>query len=182
MNIETTKKAAQTAVAVGVAVVFCAGLGLAQDVKYNYMPGTNFASYHTYKWVDCGGKHPDQIMNQEITQDVNQQMSLKGFSQVTNGNADLFVCYQIALDQQRQWNAYGMGGFGWGGGMATATSSTITNGTLVLDMYAAAAKQQIWQGTAEKTVDPSGNAQKNMRNLSNGIKKLMKNFPPPVKN
>jgi hypothetical protein len=29
----------------------------AQDVRYNFMPGTDFAKYHTYKWVP-GSAHP----------------------------------------------------------------------------------------------------------------------------
>jgi hypothetical protein len=144
------------------------------------MPGTNFAKYHTYKWVDCGGQHPDQITNQEIVQDIDAQMAHKGFSKTTSDTADMFVCYQVAIDQQRQWNAFGTGGLRFGG-MGSATSSTISNGTMVLDIYDAQAKQQIWQGTATKTLNPSGNEQKNLKNLANGIAKLMKNFPPMVK-
>ncbi len=159
------------------ALLCCCGMGLAQDVRYNSMPGTNFAKYHTYKWVDCGGKHPSQITDQEIIMDIDGQLSQKGFTKSATDPVDMYVCYQIALDQERQWNAYGMGGFRFGG-MGTATSSTITNGTMILDFYDAAAKQQIWQGTATKTIDPGGNEQKNLRNLEKGITKLMKNFPP----
>jgi hypothetical protein len=180
MSIERTLKAVETAAGLYVLLFYCCGFGLAQDVKYNSMPGTDFAKYHTYKWVDCGGKHPGQITNQEIIQDIDGQLSQKGFTKGANDPVDMYVCYQVAIDQERQWNAYGMGGFRFGG-MGSATSSTISNGSLVLDFYDAAAKQQIWQGTATKTLDPGSNEQKNLKNLSNGIAKLMKNFPPPVK-
>jgi hypothetical protein len=180
MSIETTKKAVQTGAGWGVALLCCLGIGLAQSVTYNAMPGTNFAKYHTYKWVSCGGQHPDQITNQEIMQDVDGQLAQKGFTKSATDPVDMYVCYQIAIDQQRQWNAYGGGGFRFGG-FGTATSSTISNGTMVLDFKDAAAKQQIWQGTATKTIDPSSNQQKNLKNLENGITKLMKNFPPIVK-
>jgi hypothetical protein len=180
MNIDRTKNAAKTAVGLCVILLCCGGLGLAQSVTYNAMPGTNFANYHTYKWVDCGGNHPDQITNQEIIQDIDAQLSQKGFTKSSTDPVDMYVCYQIAIQQQRQWNAFGMGGFRFGG-MGSATSSTIDNGSLVVDVYAAAAKQQIWQGTATKTLDPGSNQQKNLKNLNNGIAKLLKNFPPPVK-
>jgi hypothetical protein len=180
MNIERSKTTVPGVWGLCLGLLCCCGLGLAQDVRYNAMPGTNFAKYHTYKWVDCGGDHPDQITSQEIVMDIDAQLAQKGFSKVTDGTADMFVCYQIAINQQRQWNAFGMGGFRFGG-MGTATSSTIDNGTLVVDMYDAAAKQQIWQGTASKTLNPGSNEQKNLKNLDNGIAKLMKNFPPPVK-
>jgi hypothetical protein len=171
-----------------IAVVMCAALILsctlaqAQSVNYQAMPGTNFASFHTYQWANIpGGMHPDQITDQEIRQAVDSQLATKGFTKTTNGNPDLYVCYQIAVDQERQWNAMG-GGFRFGGmGMGTATSSTISNGTLVLDFYVAATKTQVWQGRATKTLNPSSNQQKNIKNLNNGIAKLMKNFPPPNK-
>lgn len=172
----------RTVVVLCAAVFLSCTLAQAQDVTYNAMPGTNFASFHTYKWVNIpGGMHPDQITDQEIRQAVDSQLASKGFTKTTNDNSDLYVCYQIAVDQERQWNAMG-GGFRFGGmGMGSATSSTISNGTLVLDFYAVSSKQQVWQGKATKTLNPSSNQQKNLKNLQNGIKKLLKNFPPPVK-
>lgn len=111
-------------------------MGLAQDVRSNYMPGTNFSKYHTYKWVSIeGGTHPNQIMDAEIKQAVDAQLASKGTSETDGDKADLFVGYQIAVDQEKQWSAYGMGGVVRFGGMGTATSSTISVGTLVLDMY-----------------------------------------------
>jgi len=177
MNIHRPTNASQIGLGLCVALFYSCAPGLAQDVKYNSMPGTNFAKYHTYTWVNCGGKHPSQITDQEIMQDIDTQMTQRGFTKVTKGPADISACYQIAIDQERQWNAFAMGGFRFGG-MGSATSTTISNGTLVLDFYDTAAKQQIWQGTATKTLDPSSNEQKNLKNLANGIAKLMKNFPP----
>ena len=179
MSIEIGKKALASAKWLVMILVCCCAIGLAQDVRYNAMPGTNFGKYHTYKWVSCGGQHPDQITNQEIMRDIDAQLAQKGFTKSASDPVDMYVCYQIAVDQERQWNAFGMGGFRFGG-MGSATSSIISNGTMILDMYDAAAKQQIWQGTATKTLDPGSNQQKNLKNLNNGITKLMKNFPPPV--
>jgi hypothetical protein len=72
------------------------------------------------------------------------------------------------------------GGFRFGG-MGEATSSTITNGTLVVDIYQVATKQLVWTGRATKTLSPSKNQEKNLNNLNKGIAKLMKNYPPPMK-
>ena len=39
-----------------------------QDVKSNYMSGTNFAKYHAYKWISIeGGAPPNQIVDAEIS-------------------------------------------------------------------------------------------------------------------
>ena len=153
---------------------------LAQDVTTNSMPGTNFSQFHTYKWVAIqGATYPNQILDQEIKDAINTQLSQKGLTMTTGEKADLYVGYQTAVDQQKQWNAYGMGG-GWrfGGGMGTATSSTIDIGTIVVDMYDPSTKQLVWTGRATKTLNPSKNQQKNVENLNKAMQKLLKSYPP----
>ena len=155
----------------------------AQDVKYNFMPGTNFSHYKTYKWVEVPNqKTPDQILDAQIKQAIDSQLSTKGLTKVTNGDADLYVTYQVAIDQQREWNAYGGGlGFRVGMGSATATSSTINIGTLILDLYDSAAKQQVWTGSATKQLNPSKDPAKNQAKLQKAMAKLLKNYPPASK-
>lgn len=154
----------------------------AQDVKYNFMPGTDFSKYHTYKWVTIeGGGHPNQIVDAEIKQSVDSQLASKGLTKTDSDKADLYVGYQIAVDKEKQWSGYGMGGGIRWGGMATATSSTISVGSLVLDLYDPATKQLVWSGNATKTIDPSSNQEKNQKNLDKAMQKLLKNYPPKQK-
>ena|SRR5215469_14380078 len=170
-------------IAVVLAIALLAGrVSAAQDVKYNFMPGTDFSKFHTYKWVTIeGGAHPNQIVDAQIKQAVDSQLAAKGLTKTDSDKADLYIGYQIALDQEKQWNAFGTGGMRWGGGMGTATSSTITNGSLVLDMYDPSTKQLVWTGNATKTLDPSGNQEKNQKNLDKAMQKLLKNYPPKQK-
>jgi hypothetical protein len=171
-----------TALTLAGVLVLGAGIVLAQDVKTNYVPGTDFSKYKTYKWVAIeGAQPPDQIVDGQIKMAVDTALAGKGLTKATGDTADLFVGYQIAVDQERQWNAYGGGGLRWGGGMGTATSSTIKIGTLVLDMYDSAAKSLVWKGTATKTLNPSDNAEKNQERLNKAMAKLLKDFPPKAK-
>jgi Domain of unknown function (DUF4136) len=168
-------------IAIAVSLTLLAvGALAAQDVKTNSMPGVDFSKFHTYKWVPIGsGAHPNQIVDQEIKQSVDSQLASKGLSKTDDDKADLYIGYQIAVDQQKQWNAYGTGGgLRWGGGMGTATQSTINVGELVLDMYDPTTKQLVWTGTATKTLDPSSNQQKNQEHLNKAMAKLLKNYPP----
>lgn len=177
MSQETRKRLVRAGIGfvLGLAAYYAA---TAQDVKTNFMPGTDFSKFHTYKWVQVpGAKYPNQIVDQEIKQAVDSQLAAKGLTKTDSDNADLYVGYQTAMQQQTEWNAYGMGR-GWGGGMGTATSSTIDVGTLALDMYDPAAKKLVWQGRASKTLDPSSNPQKNQKNLDKAMAKLLKDFPP----
>jgi hypothetical protein len=176
------KRILQLAAVVGV-VVFLCGSTRAQNVTYNFAPGINFSKYHTYKWVTIpGSHHPDQIVDQQIKQSIEQQLAAKGFVKSDSGTADMDVAYQTSVTQQRQWNAYGSGG-GWrmGGGMARATSSTIQTGTLAVDFYDPAQKQLIWRGSATKTLNPPKDPVKRQKKLDKAVAKLLKNFPPPAK-
>ena len=155
----------------------------AQDVNYNAMPGTDFTKFKTYKWVTVeGATHPDQIVEQQIKQAIDSTLAGKGLTRTEADAADLYVSYQVAVNQEREWNTYG-GGMGWrmGGGMATATSSTINIGTLGVDFYDSAAKQLVWRGSATKTLDTKASPEKRQNNINKAAAKLLKNFPPPVK-
>ena len=61
--------------------------------------------------------------------------------------------------------------------MASATSSTIAIGSLVLDMYDPSTKQLVWTGRVTKTLDPSANQEKKQKNLDKAMQKLLKNYP-----
>ena len=163
-------------------LVLLAGRGIvAQQVHYNFMPGTDFSKYHTYMWVDIPSNvHPNQIVSQEIKQAVNSVLASKGLTLATGNTADVYVGYQCSIDQERQWSAWGSGGRLMGG-MGSATSSTISNGTLAVDFYDPASKQLIWRGSAAQTLNPSGNQEKDMQKLNKAVAKLLQNYPPKQK-
>jgi hypothetical protein len=167
----------------------------AQDVGFNYMPGTDFSKFKTYRFVQIeGASHPDDITNAQITQAIDAQLAAKGLTKTDAETADVYVGYRVALDQEKQLNAWttggGYGGWGWGGayrgygyggGMTTATTSTITVGTLSVDMYDPAAKKLVWRGTASKTVDAKAKPEKRTKNLNKAMAKMFKNYPPKEK-
>jgi len=78
-----------------------------------------------------------------------------------------------------RWGGWG----GYGGGMSTTTttSSTINIGTINLDIYDVASKQQIWRGEASKTLGSGKDPNKVKRNLDKAMAKMLKNYPPPLK-
>jgi hypothetical protein len=158
-----------------------AGTLCAQDVRYNFMPNTDFSKYRTYKWVTMGGAYPNQIMDAEIKQSVDKQLASKGMTKTDSDQADVYIGYQTAVDREVQWDAWGTGDRRFGGGMATWTSSTISIGTLVLDMFDPEMKRLVWTGQATKTIDPSSIPEKNTKNLDKAIGKLLKNYPPKQK-
>lgn len=181
--------------AVAAVLVFGCVSATAQDIKFNFMPGTDFSKYRTYKWVRVPkAEYPNQILDTQIMQAIDAQLSLKGLAKTDGEAPDLYVAYQAAVNQEKQWNSYStdMGGFGYGrwggwggygGGMSTTTttSETIHIGTLNVDMYDVATKNQIWRGAATKTLGSGKDPAKVQRNINKAMEKLFKKYPPPVK-
>jgi hypothetical protein len=161
------------------ALVCFSGLAPAQEVRYNFDPGTNFSNFHTYKWVEIkGAAYPNQLVDSQIKAAVDSQLALKGLTP-SEQNADVNVAYQISIDKEKQLNSFG--GFrGWGG-MQTMTTSTIDNGTLAIDFYNPNAKMLVWRGQGTKTLDPSSNPEKNQERLQKSVAKILKNYPPKQK-
>ena len=75
-------------------MLFASSSTLAQDVKYNFMPGTNFSKYHSYKWVNIPENvHPSQIVDQEIRQAIDAQLSAKGFTKTDDDRKAMELVY-----------------------------------------------------------------------------------------
>ena len=178
------------------ALVFACSIMHAQDVRTNYMPGTDFSKYHTYAWADevqgvpsVGGR-PDQILDAQVKQAIDAQMAAKGFSKSADGEkTDLVIGYQLAVDKEKQINGFGdnMSGWGWGGlgpwggggfGTFSASTSSMYIGTFVVGMYDPALKKLVWIGAAQHAIEPSKSQDKNQQKLNKGAQKLLKDFPP----
>lgn len=73
----------------------------------------------------------------------------------------------------------GWGGWGgWGSGTVQGQTSTISVGTLMVDLYDPGKKQLIWRGDTSKTIDLKKDPDKNYNNLQKAMAKIFKNYPP----
>src|SRR5215510_14488494 len=193
MRVKSMSKVWQLALA-GCLLFVCCEWAAAQDIKYNFLPGTDFSKYKTYKWVKAPKvQYPDDILDKQIMQAIDSQLGLKGLTK-TEDNPDLYVIDQVAVKQEKQWNSFSTGDAGWGygrwggwggygGGMSTTTttSETIHIGTLDVDIYDVVAKNQIWKGAASKTLGSGKDPAKVNKNLNKAMEKLFKKYPPPAK-
>jgi hypothetical protein len=166
-----------------------------QDIRYDFDKDKDFSKYKTYKWVPIkGADQPDELTAKAITSAVDAQLAQKGLSKSDSDSADLYIGYQIALGQEKEFTSYNTGwgyGPGWGagwygyGGMTSNTTygstSTVYVGTVDLSMYDAAQKQLVWRGSASKTLDPKAKPEKKEKNINKAVAKLLKKYPPEVK-
>jgi hypothetical protein len=175
-------------------VLLAGGSAVAQDVAYNFDKTTDFSKFKTYVWGKTKGlEEIDPISAKTLEAAIDAQLATKGLTKSTNGQADMLVTYQFAIGQERQVTSYDSGwgyGPGWGGrygyggyggGMTTATTSTINIGQLVLDLYDVSSKSLAWRGTASKTLNPQAKPEKREKNINKAVEKLLKKYPPEKK-
>ncbi len=171
------------------------GLARAQDVRYNFDKTADFAKFKTYKWVDIkDAQKVDDITDKQIKDAIDSVLATKGLEKTTSDDADLYIGYQTAIGQEKQYTSFNSGwgyGPGWGGGwyggggmnssMTTGTTSTIYTGQLALDMYDRNGHDLVWRGVASKTIDTKAKPEKRQKNLGKAATKMLKNYPPPKK-
>jgi len=181
------------------AAIAVAALGLAtalaQDVRYNFDKDTDFSRFKTYKWVVLKDATPmNDIMDKNIKEAIDAQLAAKGLTKIDDDKADLYIGYQGAVGQEKQFTSYnsswGYGGGWYGGGwygggpsssMTTGQTSTIYVGQIAVDMYDSANKDLVWRGVASKTIDTKAKPEKQQKNLTKAMTKLFKNYPPKPK-
>jgi len=141
----------------------------AQTVRTSYTPGVDFSKFHTYKWVEIKGQHPDPILDSQIKQSIDSQLAAKGLTKADA--ADLSVDYQIAVSKVEKWEKQE----DWNPGPGNAA---INVGTLVIDMYDTAGKLLVWTGRAHKVIDKESSPEDRQKNLDKAAKRLLEDFPP----
>ena len=133
--------------------------GFAQDVRYNFAAGEDFAKFKTYKWVKItGAQEVNQLAEQQLKAVVDAELAAKGLQKTEADTADLLIGYQAAIGQEKQYTSfnsdwgYGAGwGRGWYGGgmgssMTTGETSTITSARSAL--ICTPRKRRSWFGVA----------------------------------
>lgn len=178
----------------GIALFLLAtGICWTQDVRYNFDKDADFAKFKTYKWVDLkDATKVDDILDKNIKAAIDAELAAKGLSKTEADKADMYIGYQAAVGQEKQFTSYstdwGYGGGwyrgGWYGpssGMTTGQTSTIYTGQLALDMYDSVNKALVWRGVVSKTLDPKAKPEKQQKNLAKSVAKLLKKYPPEKK-
>jgi hypothetical protein len=155
--------------------------GEAARVKSDYDSDADFSEYKTYFWKGrVKGETPDEapdnpLADKRIRKAVENELQEKGYVPAEAGDADLIVYYHVAVKENtklyvsdygrpRRWGRYG-----------EVDVVQYTEGTLILDIVDAAAKQLVWRGWA---VDTLGNPEKMEKKINKAVSKLMKKFPP----
>jgi len=158
-------------------ICFAAFAASAQDVYVTSSPSANFSSYHTYAWGQQ--QNPNQInspfLAQEAKTQIDNQLQSKGLKLVQETeNPDLVVVASGGMKTQTSYNMYGTRMLG--GGMGSISQQQNVIGTLIVDIYDVKAKELVWRGMGQGTLNEK-NSQKNMQLVDKGVAKMLKKYP-----
>lgn len=182
-----------------VCALILAGCGGGVKVNTDWDSGASFSDLQTYSWLpdaqsDGSGQAVNQLTDQRIRSAIDADMQAKGFRKVTSG-ADFMVGYQVTSKDNVSYDtvgtAWGGGGYRYGGrgpgrrggvGVATGTSTTRethqTVGTLVIAVFDADSKDNIWHGSGEGAVKDGGTPEERGQRVSDAVSKILEEFPP----
>lgn len=163
-------------------------------IKHDYDKDANFAAYKTFGWLEVptnavgsvkAAMERNSLLDKRIKESVNRDLTGKGYTADDN-NPDFLLLYHTGAEDKinvTDWG-YGYGPYGYGGGWYGGSHVDVyqyKQGTLILDVIDAKAKQLVWRGYATAALDPNAPMEKRERRLNDVIVKILAKFPPTTK-
>ncbi|HEX7094078.1 MAG TPA: DUF4136 domain-containing protein [Nitrospiraceae bacterium] len=165
------------------------------DVKTDFDPSADFASFHTFALagltdITKTGLLDNSLTRKRIETAVSRELTKKGLREVKmDERPDLLVHYWLGTKDKQQvqgtsgpayyGGGYYGGGYGWGAGYSTVTTYEYTEGTLVVDLVEPIKKELQWRATMVAILEDT--AQENVELGNQAITKAFENYPPKKK-
>jgi hypothetical protein len=170
------------AIVVALVVSGCAG---GPSIRTDFDPTANFSSYRTYELAGQGTSHVlNPLLSERVRVAIERNLDARSFTRSTT--PDFAVSFTLgARDrvQMTEMGAYqpyypGYGRayrYGWARPYSTTEIRTITEGSLVIDIYDAHTKKPVWQGRATQTISPG---QVDEKDIDRAVAAALAKFPP----
>jgi uncharacterized protein YceK len=166
-------------------LVGCASLRVTTD----HAEGTEFSRFRTFQYRDSDNSvaASSPLAHRRIVNAIKQGMTASGLAEV-EADPDVFVTYYGSTDQQTHFHTTYSGVDTWSGssrsrhrvgfGSASSTTrpTTVTQGTLVIDVWDASRNEMIWRGVATSAL--SSNPERNTRTIHRAVERAFRDFPP----
>lgn len=155
-------------------------------VRTDFDPSANFAAYRTYSWIPFEvprGMNPLDF--RRVHASIDRSLAARGYRQANPG--DFAVSFTIGERDRTEitdyggyyggswWGpSWGWGwGYPWGGPMIDAY--TVTDRSIVIDIYDAGTRQPVWHGVVTRTGYPD---QVDYSKLDQSVDAVVGQFPP----
>jgi len=166
-------------------LVGCSSLRVTTD----FAEGTDFSAFRTFQYRDSSNTLAvsSPLSHQRIVNAIRRGMVSSGLSEVKE-NPDVFVTYYGSIEQEthfhttysqlNSWNGSHQNsrGMGFGGSSSTTRPTTVTRGTLVIDVWDASQNTLIWRSVATSTL--SSSPEQSARVINDSVERAFSRFPP----
>ena len=155
-------------------------------VNTDYAEGTDFSNIRTFKYQNSENtvENRSPLAHQRIVEAIRSEITASGFEEVED-SPDVFVNYSGSVDQQLRFDTTYSGVNTWhrtgrntGVGFSTSTTrtTTVTEGTLVIDIWDAESNALIWRAVATSPL--SSRPDRNAATIRSAVEKAFEDFPP----
>lgn len=158
-------------------------------VTTDFAEGTDFSQFRTFQYRDSTASlaSSSPLSHQRIVNAIRAGMVSSGLTEVEQ-NPDVFVTYYGSTDQQTQFHTTYSSVNTWSGGRRRSHSMgfdgpssitrpmTVTEGTLVIDVWDAARNAMVWRGVATSVL--SSDPQQTAQTIAQAVAKALSQFPP----
>jgi hypothetical protein len=157
-------------------LLLCGGLIACSSVtvKSDFDASVNFAQYKTFDFMSRS-REANPLHNKRVEAAIEQELAAKGVQKQTAGKPDLLVAYHTNVRDKIDVNTYGYRYGRYGRRVGTYTTvEKYQQGTLVVDLVDATAKELVWRGWAKGEVNDSVSKEK----IDDTVGKILDKYPP----
>jgi hypothetical protein len=158
-------------------------------VHTDHAEDVDFSRFRTFQYQDGANTlaASDPLAHQRIVTSLRRNMTAAGLTEVDT-DPDVRVTYHGSTDRQIEFRTTYTGGSNWGrshwgsprSGMGFSSSTTrpttVTQGTLVIDVWEVAPNQLVWRSVVTRSL--SDNPSRNTAEINRGIDAAFRQFPP----
>lgn len=132
--------------ALGALILTLGACETSPSISTDVTPGTNFASYRTYHWVEIApGAGMNPVALERMRQGIERALVAKGYSSANPG--DLTVIMTVAGKERVDVHSWGRFG-------QNVDTYRYTEGTLAVDVFDTTTARPVWHGEAVQNIDP----------------------------
>jgi len=153
-------------------------LAWAQKVTMEFDQGSDFSQFKTFYMNEgqLNAKSPalnNDLVRKKIQEDIRKRLAEKGLLEVSSGQRDLNVRFNLGSARRQEVDVYPAG---WWGTRRVVTG--YTEGTLVIDLRDTKQKSLVWRAIA---VEDKSDAPHIESKLDDMVKKAFERYPPKKK-
>jgi len=160
------------------------------QVASDFDASANFASYQSYSWVRGGPQSgTNALLHQRVQDAIDAELARRGYSRVDSASAQFAIDFTLGSRDRVETSDFGDFGpyypaygrayrYGWARPYSAPEIETVTDGTLIVDIYDARSKRPVWNGRATREISSSSISDSD---IATAVAAVLAKFPPTPK-